>query len=111
MLFHTKQPFVIRYSACVSLRNKGGNCIPNSTTEVWTVDDVDLLNFVKVQRDQHVLSSDTLHQDLIGCGRGLVFILSNQQCGKLDVESTRKINQWISKCIKCIFMWIKCLNI
>ena len=40
--------------------NKGGICIPNSTTEVWTVDDVDLLNVVKVQLDQHVLSSDTL---------------------------------------------------
>ena len=45
-------------------RNKGSICIPNSTTEVWTVDDVDFLYFVKVQRDQHVSSSDTLHQDL-----------------------------------------------
>ena len=26
-------------------------------------------------------SSDTLHQDLIRCGNGLGFILSNQQCG------------------------------
>ena len=34
-------------------------------TEVWTVDDVDLLNFDKVQRDQHVSSSDSLHQDVI----------------------------------------------
>ena len=24
---------------------KGGICIPNSTTEVWTVDDVDLLKY------------------------------------------------------------------
>ena len=46
-----------------SFSNKCGICIPNSTTEVWTVDDVDLFNFVKVQRDQHVSSSDTLHQD------------------------------------------------
>ena len=26
-------------------QNKGGICIPNSTTELWTVDDVDLLDF------------------------------------------------------------------
>ena len=50
-------------------------------TEVWTVDDGDLLNVVNIQLDPHVLSSDTLHQDLIRCGSGLAFILSNQQCG------------------------------
>ena len=52
--------FTTQLCLCI-YRNKGGICIPNSTTEVWTVDDVDLLNVVKVQLDQHVLSSDTLH--------------------------------------------------
>ena len=41
-------------------KNKGGVCIPNSTTEVWTVIDVDLLLGVRLQLDQHVLSSNTL---------------------------------------------------
>ena len=44
-------------------RNKDGICIPNSTTDLWTVDDVGLLDFL--QCDQRVSSSDTLHQDLI----------------------------------------------
>ena len=39
-------------------------------TEVWTVVDVDLLIDISIQLDQHVLSSNTLHQDLIGCGSG-----------------------------------------
>ena len=60
------------------VRNKVGICIPNSTTEVWTVVDVDLLIDISIQLDQHVSSNDTLHQDLIGCGSGLVFILDNQ---------------------------------
>ena len=40
--------------------NKGGTCmcIPNSTTEVWKVFDVDVLdNIVEPQLAQHVLSS------------------------------------------------------
>ena len=44
--------------------------------------DVDLLSFdISKQHDQHVSSSNTLHLDLVKCGCGLVFILSNQQCG------------------------------
>ena len=31
-------------------------CIPNSTTEVWTVIDVDLLLDIRIQLDQHVSS-------------------------------------------------------
>ena len=57
-------------------------CIPNSTTDVWTVVDVYLLTDISIQLDQHVLSNDIFHQDLIRCGSGLVFILGNQQCGK-----------------------------
>ena len=74
----------------IETRNKGGIFIPNSTTEVWMIDDVDLLDF--------------FHQDLIRCGRRLVFILSNQQCRNLDVESTRKINKWFSKCRKGLYV-------
>ena len=44
--------------------NKGGICIPNSTTEVRTVIDGDLLIDISIQLDQHVSSNDTLHQDL-----------------------------------------------
>ena len=42
-------------------------CIPmaNSTTGVWTVISVDLLLDIRIQFDQHVLSNDTLLQDLI----------------------------------------------
>ena len=50
--------------------HKCGICVPNSTTEVWMVDDVDVSNFVKIQLDQHVSSSDPLHQDLIN---GIMF--------------------------------------
>ena len=50
--------------------NKGGVCIPNSTTEVWTVVDINLLVDISMQLDQHVLSNDTLHHYLIGCGSG-----------------------------------------
>ena len=51
-------------------------------TEVWTVVNVDLLLDISIQLDHHVSSNDTLHQDLIVCGSGLVFILGNQKCGK-----------------------------
>ena len=44
--------------------------------------DVDLLIDISIQLDQNVSSNDTFHQDLIGCGTGLVFILGNQQRGK-----------------------------
>ena len=44
--------------------------------------DVDLLIDISIQLDQNVSSNDIFHQDLIGCGSGLVFILGNQQCGK-----------------------------
>ena len=58
---------VVEYrSTSIYCRNKGGiSCIPNSTTEVWTVVDVGLLIDISIQLDQHVSSNDTLHQDLI----------------------------------------------
>ena len=48
-------------------RNKGGICIPNSTTGDLTVNDVDYFNIVMLQLDQHVSSNDTLHQDCENC--------------------------------------------
>ena len=62
---------------------------------MWlTIVELDLLcrHEYKLQRDQHVSSSNTLHQDLVKCGSGLVFILSNQQCGIRTLQSTRWIN-------------------
>ena len=46
----------------------------------------------KLQLDQHVSSSNTLHQDLVRCGSGLVFILSNQLGRTRTLQSTRWIN-------------------
>ena len=40
-------------------------CIPNSTTGVLTVIDVDLSLIISIQLDQHVPSNDTLLQDLL----------------------------------------------
>ena len=62
---------------------------------MWlTIVELDLLcrYEYKLQRDQHVSSSNTLLQDLVKCGSGLVFILSNQQCGIRTLQSTRWIN-------------------
>ena len=62
---------------------------------MWlTIVELDLLcrHEYKLQRDQHVSSSNTLLQDLVKCGSGLVFILSNQQCGIRMLQSTRWIN-------------------
>ena len=58
---------------------------------MWlTVVELDLLcrHEYKLQLDQHVSSSNTLHQDLVKCGSGLVFILSNQQCRIRTLQST-----------------------
>ena len=62
---------------------------------MWlTIVELDLLcrHKYKLQLDQHVSSSNTLHQDLVKCGSGLVFILSNQQCRIRTLQSTRWIN-------------------
>ena len=60
-------------------------CIPNSTTGDLTVNDVDLLNVLRLQLDQYLLSNDTLHQDLTRRGCGVVLILSNQLCRNSNV--------------------------
>ena len=62
---------------------------------MWlTIVELDLLcrHEYKLQRDQHVSSSNTLLQDLVKCGSGLIFILSNQQCRIRTLQSTRWIN-------------------
>ena len=67
LLWIIELPFMIQLPSMVQLplcRNKGSICIPNSTTEVWTVVDLDLLIDISIQLDQHVSSNDTLHQDL-----------------------------------------------
>ena len=71
---------------------------PTQQLKLWTVVDVDLLSFdISKQHDQHVSSSNTLHQDLVKCGCGLVFILSNQQCGNRMLKDIRGINSWTVK--------------